>query len=113
MAKKTARKFYPLDHKKHGVGGVVMKPFKPRKQDRRAKPAEFFCVVFFPTITQIGNASLAYPRIYDTFAQTSETAKAKFLDNMAKGEKWDNYHKAGHRIRRVRISDLGDAALGE
>ena len=42
------RKWYPLNPKKHGIGGLLGKPFYTREQDRRASPDEFFAVVFFP-----------------------------------------------------------------
>ncbi len=101
------KKFYELVHP-GGPSGIV--PWKPRmrKQDKRAKPAEMYAVVFFPKITSIGPAQVDFYGVRTTLANSAEAAKTLFMDRIAKGEKWKTYHEAGHRIRKIRISDLGD-----
>lgn len=107
------KKWYPLDAKKHGVGGLSAHPIGQRiKEDRRAKPAEFYAVVFFPQYQAvrktIGPASINFWEIEGTLANSPEAARIKFMDRIAKGEKWSTYAKAGHRVRKVRIVDCGN-----
>lgn len=92
-----------------GVGGVVTKKPRLRKQDRRAKPGEMYAVIFFPRISSLGPAGIHFFEISGTLAQSPEAARIRFMDRIKQGESWESYHKAGHRIRRVRITDLGDA----
>lgn len=70
---------------------------------------EGYAVVFFPRITGIGEATLGFPTVWETLSQTSEAAIAKFLDRIAKGQTWETYADAGHKVRKVRIDDMGDA----
>lgn len=105
---KTPKGYSALSAKKHGMGGLIKGKLRPRKQDRRAKPFEAYAVIFFPTIQGIGPACM-YQGVFETLAQRPETAKAKWLDTVHKSVRWADYHKAGHRIRKVKIIDLGDA----
>lgn len=107
------RKWYHLDPKKHGLGGVThLKPVK-RKPDRRASPWEGYAVIFFPQYKVGFKAQVGFQSTNDTLSQTAEAARVRFADNIG-GEgspdlKWAEYHLAGHRVRRVRIVDLGPA----
>jgi hypothetical protein len=111
MKMKASRKFrfYQLHPDGGGVGGLVHKKPKMRKQDKRARSGDFYAVVFFPRISLIGPATLVWPGTVDSLANSPEAAKTIFMDRIRKGEKWETYAKAGHRVRRIRISDLGDA----
>ena len=99
-----------LDHKKHGVGGLIRGKLREKKQDRRAEPGEFYVVAFFPKIHGIGKASLCYISHMETMAQSPTAAKIKFMDRIKQGEKWSTYARAGHRVRKIKVTDLGDAA---
>ena len=101
-------KFYALIHP-GGPGGAVSRKPRMRKQDKRAKSAEFYAVVFFPKITGIGPAGICHYDINTTISLSPEAAKAKFMDRITKGQKWETYADAGHRIRKVKVLDLGDA----
>ena len=105
MAKK--QKFYELIHP-GAPGGVTYRKPRLRKQDRRAKSAEIYAVVFFPKITGFGPAQVNFYGIRTTLAQSPQAAKVMF-NRIAKGEKWKTYTDAGHLIRRVKVIDLGDA----
>lgn len=107
MAKK--QKYYELDAKKHGVGGLITIRPTRRKQDKRALATEFYAVVFFPKINGIGKAEIDFWDLHDTLSQSPEAARVRFMDKIRQGEKWEDYANAGHRIRRVKITDLGDA----
>lgn len=98
-------KFYELVHP-GGPGGLVLRKPRMRKQAKRFKAVEFYAAVFFPKITGIGNAHGWH--LIDTLSQTPEAAKAKYLDGICKGETWATYEDAGWKIRKVKISDLGD-----
>ena len=100
-------KFYKLIHPGAPYGLLLRKP-RARKQARRAKSAEMFAVIFFPKITGIMNAQVGFYNL--RLSQTPEAARVKFMDDIKKGEKWATYADAGHRVRRVRIIDLGDAS---
>ena len=102
------KKFYELVHP-GGPGGVLFRKPRMKKQDRRAKSETMYAVVFFPKITGIGPAEVNHYGIRTTLAQTPEAAKVMFMDRIAKGEKWKTYADAGHRIRKVKIMDMGDA----
>ena len=104
----TENKFWKLHHPGAPTGVVREEP-SFREQDAKAASAEAFAVVFFPKITGIGHASLDFPRTSSTLSQTREAAISKFMDGIRTGEVWKTYHDAGHRVRRVRITDLGDA----
>ena len=106
--KNEGHKFWALVHPGAARGIVTEEP-KFKEQDAEAAPMDGYAVVFFPKITVVGNASLDYPRVKDTLSQTPEAAIAKFMDELAKSCKWETYHDAGHRVRKVRIIDLGDA----
>ena len=101
-------KFYALVHA-GGPGGVLRRKPRMRKQDKRAQSAEMYAVVFFPKITGIGKAMIWPNDIAQTLANTPETAIARFMDKIAKSETWETYHDAGHRVRKVKVMDLGDA----
>lgn len=107
--KKAAKRtrFYSLDHKKHGVGGVsTVKPTK-RKQDRRALSSVRYAMVFFPKVHGIGVATLGW----DTpLVHRRETAPVVFMDGIGvrEGETLKQYEDAGWRLRKIKIVDLGD-----
>jgi hypothetical protein len=101
-------KFWALVHP-GGPGGIVTEEPRFREQDETAAPTELYAVVFFPKITGIGDASIAWPAVKRTLAQTPHAAVVKFMDGIAKSERWETYQDAGHRIRKVRLVDLGDA----
>lgn len=88
--------------------GLLDKKPEPRPQDKEARPAELYCVAFFPKIN-IGSADINFYSLDRTLSQSPETAVAKFMDGMAKDQKWETFSDAGHRVRKVRIIDLGDA----
>lgn len=100
----------PLDPKKHGVGGVVRGPLRYRKQDRRASGDSGYAVVFFPRIKGIGRAHI-HLYVRETLSYSPEAAVSKFMDQIARSETWAAYYKAGHRVRQIRLTDLGDAPL--
>lgn len=114
-ASKSKRKWYTLDPKKHGVGGLTLKNpgMKPRKEDKKAKAWEGYAVVFFPQYELGFKASIGFHDTNRTLSQTAEAARVKYSDhiggNESPDEKWKTYHKAGHRVRKVRIIDLGPA----
>lgn len=116
MAQKPKKmKFYKLDAKKHGIGGSTPNPLGVRvPEDKKAKPADFYAVVFFPQYEGVkktlGKAQVDFWGIEETLANSPEAAKVKFMDGMQQGEKWSTYQKSGHRVRKIRISDLGNAA---
>lgn len=103
------RKFYVLNAVKDGIGGGTYKKPRERKQDKRAKPGKMYAVVFFPKITGIGKARVDFWGLHRTLAQSPKAAIAKFMDSIRQGEKWSTYAEAGHRVRKVRISDMGPA----
>ena len=98
-----------LDPKEDGVGGVVLGKSRRRKQDKRARSAEMYAVIFFPKVTGIGKANVNFFGVQSTLAQSPEAARVRFMDRIAPGESWESYHKAGHRVRKVKILDMGDA----
>lgn len=102
------QKFYELIHP-GSVRGLVLRKPRMRKQDRRFKSSEYYAVVFFPKITGLGKADAGWPNTAETLSRSPEAAKAKFMDHIAKSETWGTYEHAGHKIRRVKIVDLGDA----
>jgi len=111
--RKPARetKWYTLDPKKHGAGGITKRMPKPRKQDNRARAWEGYAVVFFPQYEIGFKATVGFHQTLDTLSQTPEAARVRFADNIGGAEspdvKWKEYHKAGHRVRKVRVIDLG------
>lgn len=111
MSERRMRKsgLYPLDVKKHGIGGALTVPLERRKQDRIAEAAEGYAVVFFPKYHGIGKAQVNFFGLDRSLSRSPEAAKIKFMDGMKPGEKWETYHRGGHRIRKVRVVDLGDA----
>lgn len=111
MAKK---KYYGI-RSKYGVGGVVLgKPVRVA-QDKRAKPGHGYAAVFFPKIKQIGPACIWTRTLVETFSQTKAAAIVKYVDGVGrrKGESkaavWEQYHRAGWRIRKVKITDMGES----
>lgn len=112
--KTKPRKFYALNAKRHGIGGMTPHPISERcKEERRAKASDFYAVIFFPQYKgvkkTIGGARVNFWGIESTLANSPAAAIVKFMDRIAKGEKWETYSKAGHRVRKVRISDFGKA----
>ena len=113
-AKRTSKKAMPEDTKFYELvhpgapSGIVLRKPRMRKQDKRAKSCEMYTVVFFPKITGIGTAQVSFYGL-ETLSQSPEAAKAKFMDRIAKSETWKTYAHAGHRVRRVKVLDLGDA----
>ena len=101
-------KFYELVHP-GGPRGYVLKKPRRQKQDKKFEPGTFYAVIFFPKITGIGKASANWPRVMETLSQSPEAAISKFMDGIKQGETWETYQDAGHRVRQVKISDLGDA----
>lgn len=101
--------FTPLDPKKHGMAGLIRGKMKPRKQDRRASPGEGYAVIFFPRYTRLGKAAVHFFGVERSLSNSPEAAISKFMDGIAKSETWQGMSKAGHRVRKVRITDLGDA----
>ena len=69
-------------------------------------------MIFFPKITGLMKASVDFYGLHKTLSQSPEAAIAKFMDSIKQGETWDTYQDAGHRVRKVKISDLGDAETG-
>ncbi len=102
------KRFYALIHP-GGPGGLVLEKPEMREQDEKFESDDFYAVVFFPKITGIGNACLHYTALTETLANSPEAARVKFMDRIAKKEKWETYVDAGHKIRRIQIIDLGDA----
>lgn len=107
------RKWYKLDPKKHGVAGLSPHTPKRRKEDRRAAPWEGYAVIFFPQYEIGQKAAVGFYGTAATLSQTAEAARVKFADSIGGKEspdkKWAEYHKAGHRVRRIKIVDLGPA----
>lgn len=107
------RKWYELDPKKHGIGGITPHMPKPRKQDRRAKRMDAYAVIFFPQYKLGFRATIDFLATHETISQTPEAARVKFADRIGgpghPAQKWRDFHKAGHRVRRIRIIDLGPA----
>lgn len=110
-----SNKFYELIHpggpgglfKEEGQDGKKLR-MKRQKQDKEFKTYEGYMVVFFPKITGIGPAHIFNTDVH-TLSNSPEAAKAKYMDRITKGEIWETYADAGWRIRKIRISDLGDA----
>jgi hypothetical protein len=101
--------FYQLVHPGGPVGVVKEKP-NMKEQDSEFEPAVFYAVVFFPKIDSLGPATFYQTKIH-TLSQSPEAAKMKFMDGILKGETWETYEDAGWRVRKVQISDLGDAEV--
>ena len=101
-------KFWALVHP-GAPGGVVREKPEMRQQDAEAEPVEMYAVVFFPKITGIGPAALNFYGLQGTLSNSPEAARVRFMDRMAAGQKWETFSEAGHRIRKVRVTDLGDA----
>ena len=99
-----------LESEKDGIGGVMKGKMKYRKQDKKFEPGNFYAVVFFPRIDGLQPASASWG-VIETLSNSPETAIAKFMDRLAGGETWETYAKAGHKVRRVQVSDLGPARL--
>lgn len=110
--KRSSRKieWVALDWKKHGVGGAVRGPLKYREQDKRATSDAGYAVVFFPRIKGIGRAHL-HMYLRETLSHSPQAAVTKFMDRIARSETWATYFKAGHRVRKIKLTDLGDAPL--
>jgi hypothetical protein len=102
-------RFWELHPDGGAVKGIIQKEPKMRKQDKKFRPGEFYAVVFFPKITLIGKAGAHFHEVSNTISQSPDAAKTRFMDGIKQGEKWETYVKAGHRIRKVRVVDLGDA----
>lgn len=102
-------KYYALIHPGAPRGFLFKKPRVRKKQQKRFESGFFYAVIFFPKITGIGNASANFPRTTETLSQSPEAAISKFMDGIKQGETWETYHDAGHRVRKVKVTDLGDA----
>lgn len=100
----------PLDPKRHGIGGVLAGKLRYKKQDRRALPDFGYAVIHFPRIHGIGKAAI-HLYVRETLAYSPEVAVAKFMDHIARSETWATYYKAGWRVRKIKLTDLGDAPL--
>lgn len=104
------KKFYALIHP-GAPGGVVTKEPEMREQDAEFEPSDYYAVVFFPKITGIGKAQVWFHQIAPTISCSPEAAKAKFMDrpkSVKEALSWEQYEEAGWKIRKIRISDLGD-----
>ena len=101
-------KYYKLIHPGGPRGFLLEKP-KRRKQDKKFKSAEFYAVVFFPKITGLGEASARWPNTISTISNSRKAAIVKFMDGITAGETWETYYDAGYRVRKINITDLGDA----
>ena len=113
LGKSGGKKLYGLDHKKHGIGGVVTGYPKKRKEDKLATHLEGYAVVFFPQYKLNFRASIWDQNILETLSKTPETAIVKFCDRIGGKktlkQKWKQYSEAGHRVRKVKIIDMGKA----
>ena len=98
-----------LDPKQHGVGGLIHGDIKWREQDKEAEAHDYYVVVFFPKINLSFKATLKGWHFVDTLSCSREAAVMKFLDNKPEGETWATYETAGWRVRKVHVTDLGDA----
>ena len=113
MKKKTVKKtkWYEMDPKKHGMAGLSKFPIKPRKQDHRAKPWYGYAVILFPQYELGWKATIGFHGTQETLSQSAEGARVKYADRIGGKEspdkKWARYHNAGHRVRKVKIIDLG------
>lgn len=107
------KKWYELDPKKHGVAGIQPYMPKPRKEDRRARSWEGYAVIFFPQYDIGFKAIVGFHDTDSTISQTPEAARVRFADSIggkdSPDKKWATYYKAGHRVRRIKIIDLGPA----
>lgn len=92
-----------------GIGGVMIKKPKLRKQDAKFVPGVYYAVVWFPKLDCIGRAYGSFNAIHETLAQSPEAAVTRYLDRIHPSNTWENAHAAGNRVRRVKITDLGDA----
>ena len=113
VVKVGRKKWYEMDPKVTWVAGLSPTRLKRRKEDRRAAPWEGYAVIFFPQYNIGIKASVGFSSTEETLSQTAEAARVKFADRIGgkdhPDKKWKGYHKAGHRVRRVRIIDLGPA----
>lgn len=107
-SKPKEKKFYSLSHKKHGIGGCQYTEPKPRKQDKRFTHGIAYAVVFFPKYKLGSGRAIWWNACKESIAQTKEAAIAKFMDSIAKGEKWETYKNAGWKVRKIKITDMGD-----
>jgi len=107
----SENRFFALCHP-GAPGGIVMEEPAPQRQDSEAEPADLYAVVFFPRISGIGPAEVNFYGLEARLAQSPEAAIVKFMDGIAPGKTWETYHHAGHRVRKLRITDLGDAETG-
>lgn len=105
---KRERQFFAFVHKGAPLGVTYKRP-KLRAQDKRAKPNTMYAVVFFPKINSLGPAKIYFYQLRETLSQSPEAARVRFMDKIRQGEKWATYADAGHRVRKIRITDLGDA----
>lgn len=99
------KKFYTLNHKKHGIGGVSSIKPTQRKQDRRAKTSVRYAMVFFPKIDGIGPATLDWDVL---LTMRPESAPVVFMDRIAPSEQLKTYKAAGWRLRKIKLTDMGD-----
>lgn len=113
VIKDGKKRWYELDPKKHGIAGLTKHFPKKRKQDRRALPWEGYVVEFFPQYRLGWKAQLGFNSAIETLSKTPEAARVRYADSIGGAEhpakKWDTYYQAGHRVRRVRLIDLGPA----
>jgi hypothetical protein len=103
---KKAVKFYKLDAKKHGMGGLITTPPTRRKQDRRARPLEGYTVAFFPKINGIGPAYIHHHDFL--ISKTPKAAITKYMDRLAPTCTWAQMSAAGWKVRKIKVMDLGD-----
>ena len=89
--------------------GVTFEEPKFRSQDNTAESTMYYAVVFFPRITTFGPAVLCSHGTRDSLSQSPEAAVTRFMDSIKAGENWEDYQQAGWKVRKVLLTDLGDA----
>jgi len=90
---------------------MARKLSQPVRKTKRAKPLEGYVVAFF-MLPEVGKREpLILPHtVRETLSTTPQMARLKWCDNVHGGTKsWRSYARAGHRIRKIKIIDLGDA----
>lgn len=104
MASET--KFYSY-RSKRGISGVFTSPPRLRKQDGRARPLVMFACVFFPRLKQLPPASIYGHDVNHRMAHSAKAAILKFMDGKPKTDTWAQYVRAGWKVRRVKLIDMG------
>ena len=82
---------------------------KQSKRAARARPVEAYCAIFMPVDHRWKDLRIRHYDMLCTLSFSPAVAKARFLDRLPPGEKWIGYARAGWRIRRIAIKDMGGA----